>query len=299
MKPCEEFAPLLSAYFDGELTEEERVRVLAHLKECPACAASLEELAAMSEGLRALEEEEAPTGFSDGVMAAVRAEKSAARRRTGRNGLRRWLALAACVAIAVFAVRSYGGPAESGGAAAGNETAVLAEPGGGQMLLSTAAAPESAADEEEYEQELPQEFCAQVQYRAVERETAEGMDGSERAKLDMQSVVTDGCAVQEWTECLPDASEKPVVLYQREGDADDGLARRYIEENAVCAADGGDNGTGSGLPRCLPVSALRTLPDGLYLNEEDAARVAQLDDGAVIPVCDEEGYALLCDEEKN
>ena len=29
MKECEEFAPLLSAFVDGELTEEERAEVLA------------------------------------------------------------------------------------------------------------------------------------------------------------------------------------------------------------------------------------------------------------------------------
>ena len=34
MKECEEFAPLLSAFVDGELTEEERAEVLAHVSEC-------------------------------------------------------------------------------------------------------------------------------------------------------------------------------------------------------------------------------------------------------------------------
>ena len=33
MKKCEEFAPLLSAYFDGELTEEERAELRALLRQ--------------------------------------------------------------------------------------------------------------------------------------------------------------------------------------------------------------------------------------------------------------------------
>ena len=43
MKKCEEFAPLLSAFVDGELTEEERAEVLAHVSgskrrcTCRAC----------------------------------------------------------------------------------------------------------------------------------------------------------------------------------------------------------------------------------------------------------------------
>ena len=51
MKKCEEFAPLLSAFVDGELTEEERAEVLAHVSECEKCRRLLGELTALHAAL--------------------------------------------------------------------------------------------------------------------------------------------------------------------------------------------------------------------------------------------------------
>ena len=51
MKECEEFAPLLSAFVDGELTEEERAEVLAHVSECEKCRRLLGELTALHAAL--------------------------------------------------------------------------------------------------------------------------------------------------------------------------------------------------------------------------------------------------------
>ena len=79
MKKCEEFAPLLSAFVDGELTEEERAEVLAHVSECEKCRRLLGELTALHAALGELEDEDVPAGFTGGVMAAVRAEKAAAK----------------------------------------------------------------------------------------------------------------------------------------------------------------------------------------------------------------------------
>ena len=81
MKKCEEFAPLLSAYFDGELTEEESAAVRAHLSECEDCRARLDEYAQLSGAMLALGEEDVPEGFTARVMDAVRAEKAAMPRR--------------------------------------------------------------------------------------------------------------------------------------------------------------------------------------------------------------------------
>lgn len=94
MKKCEEFAPLLSAFVDGELTEEERAELRAHVMECEACQKLLGEMTALHEAFGALGEEEVPAGFTEGVMAAVRAEKAAAKPQTksGAHGAawRRW-----------------------------------------------------------------------------------------------------------------------------------------------------------------------------------------------------------------
>ena len=57
MKECEEFAPLLSAFVDGELTEDERAEVLAHVSECEKCRRLLGELTALHAALGELEDE--------------------------------------------------------------------------------------------------------------------------------------------------------------------------------------------------------------------------------------------------
>ena len=104
MKECEEFAPLLSAFVDGELTEEERAEVLAHVSECEKCRRLLGELTALHAALGELEDEDVPAGFTEGVMAAVRAEKAAKKPQTKkRSAWRRWMPMAACAAIDALA----------------------------------------------------------------------------------------------------------------------------------------------------------------------------------------------------
>ena len=71
MKKCEEFAPLLSAFVDGELTEEERAEVLAHVSECEKCRRLLGELTALHAALGELEDEDVPAGFTEGALAAA------------------------------------------------------------------------------------------------------------------------------------------------------------------------------------------------------------------------------------
>ena len=104
MKKCEEFAPLLSAYFDGELTEEESAAVRAHLSECEDCRARLDEYVQLTGEMLALGEEDVPAGFTEGVMAAVRAEKAAKKPQAKkRSAWRRWMPMAACAAIVALA----------------------------------------------------------------------------------------------------------------------------------------------------------------------------------------------------
>ena len=104
MKECEEFAPLLSAFVDGELTEDERAEVLAHVSECEKCRRLLGELTALHAALGELEDEDVPAGFTEGVMAAVRAEKAAKKPQTKkRSAWRRWMPMAACAAIVALA----------------------------------------------------------------------------------------------------------------------------------------------------------------------------------------------------
>lgn len=111
MKSCAEYEPLISAFLDGELSEEERMEVAAHLAECPACQKYFDDLVAIHD---ALDQTEAPVpeGFSGRVMAQVREtpqEPAGKVIRVPHWG--RWAALAACctvVAVGAWSVRELG-----------------------------------------------------------------------------------------------------------------------------------------------------------------------------------------------
>ena len=83
----------IDALCAGELSDEERASVLAHMENCPACRAYYEAMAGL-EG-----EETAPAGFAGRVLDAVRATPQAkVRRRSVWQGV---AAMAACAALVV------------------------------------------------------------------------------------------------------------------------------------------------------------------------------------------------------
>jgi len=158
MKNCEEFAPLLSAYFDGELPENESAEVRAHLCECAACRARLDELLALHDALGMLEEPEAPDDLTANVMAAVRAEKAAQTlRKKTPNMWRRWAAIAACAAVALFAAVTV----PQMGSKTANDAAAPAD-ANGQALFSMSA-PTTASPDAEADVEYPKQYCETVQ----------------------------------------------------------------------------------------------------------------------------------------
>ena len=62
----------LSAFLDGELSAEDRAQVESHLRECPACAHEIEELAAVDAFAREVPVQ-APDGYFEALPARVRA----------------------------------------------------------------------------------------------------------------------------------------------------------------------------------------------------------------------------------
>lgn len=100
MKYCEEYAALLDAFADGELSEQETARVQAHLESCAGCRAYLNDIRAIRAAFPRAEEISVPDGFADGVMAAIR--EKAAPRRKGPSQWRKFLVpLAACLVVFV------------------------------------------------------------------------------------------------------------------------------------------------------------------------------------------------------
>lgn len=103
MKYCENNAALLDLYIDGELSPEETAQVREHLRTCDGCRAYVQAGLAIRDSFPDAEDVQVPDGFSDGVMAAIRAN-AAPRKSKHSRWARTLLPLAACCAIVVLAV---------------------------------------------------------------------------------------------------------------------------------------------------------------------------------------------------
>lgn len=142
MKPCDDYTLALSAFVDGELSDTERAALLNHLTECEGCRAYLAELSAMRDAFGEMEEEHAPEGFAESVMARLHEEKHPARR--SRKG---WAGLAACAAVVLLAVSvlpGLTGQKKDAEAPMAQEQMVMSAPAEGaeDAAAETAPAPE-------------------------------------------------------------------------------------------------------------------------------------------------------------
>lgn len=102
---CKEYEARISALIDDELSARERIEVLEHIAQCPACKAYWEDLLSIRDALRA--QEGVPAGFADAVMARVRVtaqEKVSDRKVLRFPQWKRLAALTACCAVVVLGI---------------------------------------------------------------------------------------------------------------------------------------------------------------------------------------------------
>lgn len=164
MRYCDEFAALLDLYVDGELSPEEMARVQAHLGACPGCQAYVDDALAIRAAFPDVEETEVPEGFSDGVMAVIRAEAAPQRKRK-TPWLKAVLPLAACLAIVVLVqnrpMESFSTTADTAAPAslemaeteeAAEEPAVAADAASGALEARDSAPPEASEEPSEKKQ---------------------------------------------------------------------------------------------------------------------------------------------------
>lgn len=135
MKCCEEYTAALSAFADGELNENERNELLAHLEHCEACRDRLSELMILHTMFEELPELDAPEGFSERVLDRLHAEEHAKKRSR-----RAWpRVLAACFALVVISAAALNILPRAGSDKAANET-VAADNGGARDDAAGSAA---------------------------------------------------------------------------------------------------------------------------------------------------------------
>jgi anti-sigma factor RsiW len=70
--PCQELVELLTDYLDGVLEERDRLRLEAHLQECDACAAYLEDFRLVIAAAGRIESEQLAPELEAGLLRAFR-----------------------------------------------------------------------------------------------------------------------------------------------------------------------------------------------------------------------------------
>ena len=99
---CEQMNELLSAWLDGELSENEQRQMQAHLEQCAQCRALFEQLQALHTSFSDMEEIPAPEGFAQRVMDRVRTESKPKVIPLFQNRqMRGFAAMAACAVLCV------------------------------------------------------------------------------------------------------------------------------------------------------------------------------------------------------
>ena len=161
MKYCEKFAALLDPFVDGELSPGEMARVQAHLDECPACRAYVDDALAIRAAFPDAEDTELPDGFAESVMARIQAEavpraeaasqteavpraETAHKKKPSRPWLKALASLAACCAIVLLVGPLFSGGAKTEAPAAAADTAASTE----RAMVSSEEAAEEAAPAE-------------------------------------------------------------------------------------------------------------------------------------------------------
>jgi anti-sigma factor RsiW len=70
--PCQELVEVLTDYLDGVLEERDRLRLEAHLEECEACSAYLEEFRMLITAAGRIEPEQISPELEVGLLQAFR-----------------------------------------------------------------------------------------------------------------------------------------------------------------------------------------------------------------------------------
>ncbi|MGI6026333.1 MAG: anti-sigma factor family protein [Candidatus Scatomorpha sp.] len=198
MSECDRYLEMISQLVDGELPEPQKTELFAHLDGCANCRRVYDAFSAIS---LSLGETAAPEGFAEGVMAAVRTQGghgSSRAKKPGKSPVR-YMALAACIVLAVLATVRLALPSGSTGAASGEPQAakfgVAAAPGEIDPRNSDAEADGAAPDTSPAEETARREDAEENTSGSAENGSSEAT-GGDKAPAVEQYGVSGGSAVQ-------------------------------------------------------------------------------------------------------
>lgn len=139
---------LLDAFVDGELTSDEMIQVQAHLDECPACQAYVDDALAIRAAFPTEDDIPLPADFSENVMRSV---AKAPQSRPKRQPWGKLAAAAACLAVIVLVQHgALGGTGSTDSASAYDTAAVMdvaaAESAPGERSIDAPSASAGSGD---------------------------------------------------------------------------------------------------------------------------------------------------------
>ena len=139
---------LLDAFVDGELTSDEMIQVQAHLDECPACQAYVDDALAIRAAFPTEDDIPLPADFSENVMRSV---AKAPQSRPKKQPWGKLAAAAACLAVIVLVQHgALGGTGSTDSSAAYDTAAVMdvaaAESAPGERSIDAPSASAGSGD---------------------------------------------------------------------------------------------------------------------------------------------------------
>jgi len=150
MADCFKYQELISCYIDGEISEKEKADFLEHIETCPSCAALLESYKSLFSEAPA-DIADAPDELVSNVMAAIHqkeipyitipAPKAADTEKKNNKIWVKYIGLAACLAVVIFAVPHFFSMGKS--APASNGAATDSK---GDAYVSAESSPDSSSD---------------------------------------------------------------------------------------------------------------------------------------------------------
>ena len=185
---------LLDAFVDGELTSDEMIQVQAHLDECPACQAYVDDALAIRAAFPTEDDLPLPADFTENVMRSV---AKAPQSRPKRQPWGKLAAAAACLAVIVLVQHGALGSTGSTDSASAYDTAAVMD----------VAAAESAAAERSMDSPSAGTESEENADNSAEAFTATSGGSLETQKSNDTAAYTSGSGQSGIQVDLPSASE--------------------------------------------------------------------------------------------
>ena len=228
---------LLDAFVDGELTSDEMIQVQAHLDECPACQAYVDDALAIRAAFPTEDDIPLPADFTENVMRSV---AKAPQSRPKKQPWGKLAAAAACLALIVLVQHgTLGGTGSTDSSSAAYDTAAVMDVAAAERSMdapSASAGSDDAADDgaDTFTATSGDTLEAQKSKDPAAYTSGSGLDGTQMDEIaaSEDSAQENGAAVTVWP---ANHADLPIVHVRAAdiGDLLDGRTPMEVEDSGA------------------------------------------------------------------